>query len=766
MNMGEMFRPILGKGENYIYHEEPRKGAPNQDNRPSFDEVKMKLKDQISQVKQQILYIDAENKLPEIVLNLKLSLGYSAKSYHPKALIRSMGATEIGTKKWSGMVNTKKGKKLKDGKDIFIRVNEDNLNELENIIASSEEFLSQNLINEIRTVEEIYLDSHESMLDIFSENWSAGRIEFVLHPFGELESELIEKFKQLFSKNGGDVSTLKIRSYSPGPIFISAYLDKDTLKKMVNFNPLRTCHPLQFRGLPNIRINNTEGFKLPIPPSEIFQSSIKVGVFDGGVELNSPLVAPFISEHNPIETEKNLNYVQHGLGVAGTILYGDLRHYSSTDQLQTPIINVDSYRVLPLLNEKDFDLYDVIDVVEEVVPNRSDIKVFNLSIGPYGPIEDDYISRFTYVIDGLSKNGERLFVVAVGNDGELQNGNDRIQAPSDTVNGLGVGAYTINSKQIKERASYSCVGSGREGSKIKPDILDFGGSETTPFHLIGVDGVNRYLSAGTSFAAPLVAKKSAELIGRCNIVDPLVAKALVINSAVHPEDKPDKYCGYGLVPDDVDEILGCTKNKVTVLYRNRILPKKYARLAVPVAGNLDYKGRVKIQWTISVATKPNAVNTEDYTSVTLEDTFYPHNNKFKLKAPKGVSPKTKIVDVIEEKHLVNQLLAQGWEMPKYPITTAPKKPKTEEERKADFKWDTVLRKEATVNYKSLKNPYLVLHAMDRYINEDMSDFFNYAVVITVEYLDYKDDAYKETIKQFNLLEQASIRSRNELIIRG
>lgn len=765
--MEEMFRPILGKGENYIFHEDTRNGPPIKDKRPSYENVKNKLSAQINDVKNQLENVDSENRMSEVIVNVKMSLGYSAKSFHPNVFIREIGAKEVGTKKWEGLIQTKNGEELRAGKDIFLRLKEDNLDLLEEMLNKPEEELSKAFVNDVRSLEEIYFDTNSSLLKIFSKEWTEGRVEVVLHPFGSLEGDVVTRFKELFVKYGGTPSLLKIRSYSPGPIFISAYVNKNTLEKLIKFNPVRTCHPLEFRGLPNIRLQKTSGLPMPKPPSVRFQSSIKVGIFDGGVNEDSPFVSNFVTEHNPVQTEKDINYVQHGLGVAGTILYGDLRHYSALSELPTPVVNVESYRVLPLVDEKDFDLYDVIDTIEDVVPTRHDIKVFNLSIGPWGPIEDDYISRFTYVIDELSKNGERLFVVAVGNDGDLKDDNNRIQAPSDTVNGLGVGAYTFGSNQEKVRASYSCVGNGREGSKVKPDVLDFGGNEITPFHLIGIDESSRYLSCGTSFSAPLVSRKSAELIGRCNMVDPLVAKALIVNSAVHPNGTPDKFLGYGLVPDTTDEILGCTEKQITVLYRNRILPKKYAKLAIPIVKDLNYKGRVRIQWTIAVATKPNPINTEDYTAVCLEDVFYPNNSKYLFEAPVGSKEKTKRLDVETQEEEVKRLLSQGWKRKsRHPVTFAPIKPKTEEERKVDFKWDTVLRKEATVSYKNLKDPYLVLHAMDRYISDEMSDFFNYSVVITIEYLNYNGDAYQETIKQFEMLEKAHVRNRNELIIRS
>ena len=52
-----------------------------------------------------------------------------------------------------------------------------------------------------------------------------------------------------------------------------------------------------------------------------------------------------------------------------------------------------------------------------------------------------YISMELVVV---SKDGDKLFVVAVGNDGELPDELGRIQSPADGVNCLGVGAYTKN----------------------------------------------------------------------------------------------------------------------------------------------------------------------------------------------------------------------------------------------------------------------------------------------------------------------------------
>ncbi|MDT2302875.1 hypothetical protein P7H21_00800 [Paenibacillus larvae] len=46
-------------------------------------------------------------------------------------------------------------------------------------------------------------------------------------------------------------------------------------------------------------------------------------------------------------------------------------------------------------------------------------------------------------MDTLAWNYQKLFVVAVGNDGEAPSPYNRVQAPADLVNGLGVGRILL-----------------------------------------------------------------------------------------------------------------------------------------------------------------------------------------------------------------------------------------------------------------------------------------------------------------------------------
>ncbi|WP_187644959.1 S8 family peptidase [Paenibacillus terrae] len=763
--MDEDFLPILARGEEYIEFEKTRSGPPINSKLPSYEEARSKLLGNIAVAKKTIKEMPDDLRVSDVVVNLKMTLGFTAKSFHPVNLIKQSGAEDIGSKKWTQTTTDKKGQpKLDIGKNVFLRMSEETLVYFDKMLNQKQSELHKGFIEDVKKIEDFYVSGNDSLIDIFTTDWKPGRIELVFHPFGELEQEVITKFFDLFHAAGGDKDKIRYKSYFPGPMFMSVYCGRDTLEQILRFNPIRTAHPLLFKGVPMFR-GGLSGFALPNPPKGDFKSSIVVGMFDGGIKEEHPLLKRYVTERNPINTLESGEDLEHGIAVAGSMLYGNLKGYSTGSILPTPPVTVESYRVLPLSDPYDINLYEVIDLIEEVVPKRTDIKVFNLSIGPYGPIEEDYISRFTYVLDSLSGKGERLFTVAVGNDGEMPNEEDRrIQAPADIINGLGVGSYTYGEKGSLIRAPYSCIGEGREGCKVKPDIVAFGGCEDHPFHLLGKDGSHKLLASGTSFSSPIVASKAAELIGRCSVADPLVARALIVQSANHPNKEHDKYLGFGAIPESVEEILGCTENKVTVLYKNRILPTKFAKVNIPFIEGLDYKGPVDVTWTIAIATPPNPIHSEDYTTNCIEDFFYPNSNVFSISSPDKKHNLKR--HLFKDKDEIEQLQLQGWKLSTHPVTASGNIYKNEQQRRADFKWDTIVKKSRPISkYQSIDAPYLVLHGMDRNISS-ASDFINYAIAITVHYKNYNGNAYLKTIDNYNKLEIVKIRSINEIMIRG
>ena len=756
-------RPILAKVEEYITIYKEHNGFPTKDNRPSFDVARNRLRGEIDSIIEKIDETNQEYLMEDIVLTMKIDIDYSAKTYHPSSLIAKINAEDIGSKKWTKKEKVKDKEKIKIGKEIFIKINKNNLQEFARNL-QSENYFNKIQKDNIRSIEELYFDDHEELIRNFKQNWNQGQVEFVLHPFGNKSNNVKEEFFKLLQKYGGDINKVKFKQYDSGITFVSAILNKKILKEIIKFNPIRTVHPIEFRQLPTIRSLGYQ-FQLPKPPKEKATSSISLGIFDGGINDNNPYFSGFVEEYNLVTTQKEENSVSHGSGVAGAALWGNLAKYNSNDILPIPKINVKSFRVLPLNDSMDIDLYEAIDLIEEEVPKHQDIKVYNLSFGPYGPIEDDCISRFTYALDRLSKDGDKLFVVAVGNDGELPDELGRIQSPADGVNCLGVGAYTKNYIDELERAPYSCYGDGREGCKVKPDLLDFGGTNNNPFQLISSDGKSINASAGTSFASPLVAAKAAEIEGRLEGANSLLARALLVHTAKHPDNRADKYMGHGIANPDVDDILSCANSEVTTIYQAKIMPKNSIKLELPYVTGLNYNGKVRVTWTIALATEIEPQNTEDYTTTCIEDTFYPNINKFTLSKRINGKRGTRTINIEKQREEFERLIQEGWDKENTPVAYSnfDNKYKPESERKKNFKWDTIIKRTTEIKYMNLSKPYIVLHAMDR--GKGTDNYVKYAVVATLDYEDCKEDVYDLTLREYNKLEISEIKNLNEILIR-
>ena len=312
-------------------------------------------------------------------------------------------------------------------------------------------------------------------------------------------------------------------------------MDKGLIDKAKKYNPLRSLKPISDDWDDPFRMS---AMVAPAPrlPQKLFKSNIKIGIFDGGVQAGTDLLEPFVTNYDMVEGEPTVKGLDHGAGVCGAALYGNLAGKSEMDEVENPVVAVESFRVFPAKRtgnvEVDMQMYTTIDIIEDVVRERNDIKLFGLSFGPKGAILDDEINRFTYVCDKLTYDVEEgeinpLFCVAVGNDGNLENPFNRIQSPSDMVNGMAIGAYSINSLNDKYHAPYSCIGPGREGAKIKPDLLEFGGTKDRPF-IAAKSGKQIEGVCGTSYSAPVVVGKIGRLMAASDQIVPHLGRALLM----------------------------------------------------------------------------------------------------------------------------------------------------------------------------------------------------------------------------------------------
>ncbi len=719
------FMPILANGEKLAKEiTKGKSGGPK--NLPyTYEEAKKRITNDMNNLSNEIkehseLYLENE-----LIINVRMAENFIAKSYIPSIFNKKESMEFVGARIYN--------RKIIDNKEIksklyFVKCSKDNLDWFMNDLNIDN--FNDTQINQLRSIEKIDILNAEEKTLGFDEKKEEYEVEIVLHPLKYEKTIALTKLNNYLEE--GSI----IKEYENGPIFILAKVKQKNLLNISKYNFLRTIHPMREINLPELR--TFKGSNLPrIPESKEINNKIKIGVFDGGANEENIYLKPYLKNYDLASLPSEENTLQHGNAVCGTVLYGEINRYKNEEQLPVPKCTVESFRVLPEKN-----LYTVIDNIEGTVNSRDDIDIYNISFGPRGPILDDQINRFTYSLDKLALKN-KIFCIAVGNDGKVMKPFNRIQAPSDAVNCIGVGAYSKFDGEIY-RAEYSCIGEGREGAKLKPDLLAFGGDERNLFQAISLDGTSRLMTAGTSFSSPIVAGKVGEISQVSEELDPIMARTLLIHSA-HKELNNGEEEGFGILEDNIENIIKCSENKVTILYKGFIIPSRCIKLPIPLPDIANQTGTINFNWTICTLTDVSTLDSDLYTNSCIEETFYPNSNIFSFtkKGEKSVK-----IDIRNQADLVNKLEVLGYKKSKNPIGDTAKR-RNELQRRLDYKWDTISRKTKGKKIDGVNDPFLIISALSR----DEGDLrkVRFSVAITVEMKKYNGNMYADILNKYQVL---------------
>lgn len=756
-------RPILYNGQTYAKSVVKSSGGGQKQMKYTYEEARDFVLADVLKAKDSLRNMPSSQRLPnEVVVGLVMQPEFSAKSYYPDSLF-DLGAEKFGLKEIGSRIYKNEciegdvKKSTAFSKMFFVRATEESLTKFENQLNKST-YLTKTFQEDIRKISSInILEGNDQILGFPSE-WENGKIEAVLHPFDLDKQRAINHFIEKITSAGVNRDDVKYKTYSSGITFVSFDANKKILEVVNGYNPLRTLHPLKMREFSAFYRGTTvpNGPKAPVFKTK---SPIVVGVIDGGVDTNNPYIQNYIESEFSVSGTPIPDFVEHGTQVTGAVLFGTLNQYGSADIIPEPKVSAKNFGVLSS-NSVDPDLYEAIDAIEKIVPSHKNIKVFNLSIGPQGPILDDSISRFTYCCDLLSRTHNVLFCVAVGNDGDLP-GYDRIQSPADSVNSLSVGSYTTR-KGEKIRAPYSSIGPGREGCKMKPDVLAFGGCDQHPIHLVASEIGKKVWSMGTSFASPIVAGIAGRLIGESNnVIDSLIAKALIIH-ATSTEKTHTYETGHGFIPDNYETIASCANKSYTLIYQGEIESGKYAEYLIPWENSIK-EGSISFKWTAAVLSDVDELSSDDYTSNTIEVAFYPHQSKylFKNKTKQmldGQKKDSEVVDVIEDQERAEYLIANGWEQSTFPKTDSPSiQYKTESELRTDLKWDSLDTRSITKRANGVSSPVFHVHALGRG-SRTLGEKVKFALILTVTAPKAKIDLYGRILNVYNALIPIQLKS--------
>ena len=203
--------------------------------------------------------------------------------------------------------------------------------------------------------------------------------------------------------------------------------------------------------------------------------------------------------------------------------------------------------------------FTIIKHIKQIVAENRDIKVWNLSLGSEAEISDNFISAEAAVLDQLQTEYDIIFVIAGTN--KTKSDISKIGSPADSINSMVVNSVTM------EGLSPNYARRGLALSFFaKPDVSYYGGSSDKyirvcePFNYANV--------AGTSFAAPWIARKLSYLIDVFGLNREL-AKAMIIDAArgwnTQPTAEQIALYGHGVVPIRIEEIIQSQDDEIKFL---------------------------------------------------------------------------------------------------------------------------------------------------------------------------------------------------------
>ncbi len=247
----------------------------------------------------------------------------------------------------------------------------------------------------------------------------------------------------------------------------------------------------------------------------------------------------------------------------------DYRHGTAVDS-----IIVDGARLNPWLDDgcgrfrvrhfgvavgSGFSSFTITKQIKEVIANNKDIKVWNISLGSNQEINDNFISAEAAILDKIQYENDVIFVIA----GTNKSNTDivKIGSPADSINSMVVNAVTKNGLLTK----YT-----RRGLALsffaKPDVSYYGGSEEQ--YIKVCEPLGEAKVAGTSFAAPWIARKLSYLIDILGL-NREVAKAILIDAARSWNEKPTPeevaLYGHGIVPIRIEDIIYTKEDEIKFL---------------------------------------------------------------------------------------------------------------------------------------------------------------------------------------------------------
>lgn len=665
-NSSQESRPLLVNGEGLrIRVTATTSGGGDKFDPQTAEQAQALLSPQINSVVASVAALPAELRAADrVYIEARLLPNYIAASQFPSVLLDEVDAVPVGSRADIATYRTKTREEQHGTRRIVLTMRDHGLAALASLVETGGKSGTEQAFAEIRKLDQVTMPSVDSVLRAPETGLSSTQVtwEAVLHPLtlqaGQpipLDEDTLRRWFELVVSVGGRVHSDFVRSVG-GLTFMPVELNAQVVGQVARFNPLRVLRPMPpIRPRPRFGTRSLPRLQAPATQEPVASDPV-VAVFDGGVDPSAPLFSiptADLTSEPPCPDD-----LAHGTGVVGAVLYGLAAPGSQATQ---PPLPVESFRVLPAPQiVGDFDGYWVLDQIKEAVELRG-AKIVNLSLGPELAVEDDMEpNRWTSELDQLAWNNDVLFITAAGNDGDQDRatGLHRVQVPADMANGLTVGSCNAPAPDKPwTRAPYSSMGPGRQGNRVQPLGVQFGGVDSKPFRVIQADG-SFSESIGTSFSAPVTTHALAELATRLPRTNPSILRVF----ATHFAERARRHVqlrdevGYGRLPLSFIDDLDCDPSEVHVLYVDEVRRGELLGYQVPIPTGMH--GRINLRITLAYASPVEPSQPTEYTQASLELTFRPHYNKFRFRPPKG--GKETPVELLLSSDKAFELMVDGW----------------------------------------------------------------------------------------------------------
>lgn len=535
-------------------------------------EYRMNMYNQIDKIVDQDKY-----EYPNVIAKVTMKKGAEAKSHKPNNLIKKLGLSVIGSKKLDEIIVGYNISEMEKNKERILRDNSQafiaNLSAIESIKIYSEK--------------DKYFEFDKSHLKSSLEKKELDEIKITLFNYGKDHVNQFITYLNSININEG----VRVVNYSET---LNAIVISNENNKLFNKFNVITEHYLvkSVSTLPKYKaitssastgIVDVTSFK-EIKPLTSVEYPI-IGVIDSGISDKNKFLKDWIYDRE-VFVPKNLQDNSHGTAVASVIQYGnELNGIKSTGHQRFKFLDV--IAIGSTISEDD-----LMDIIYKVVDKHCyNVKIWNLSINSVVNVCNDYsLSDFAMFIDDVQTKFDVQFVISAGNYNSKRywppivdhKELDRVTSPADSILGLTVGSVSQNESntsivKINEPSPFSRRGPGAIFVQ-KPELVDYGGNyNSVGIHKdLGVRVFDEFGSVkemiGTSFSAPRVTRKLAEVYYSIAKSSMVMAKTLLLHSTKMSQVSYNgdlelfKYVGFGMAYEDTTQILSCTPHKMTMAF--------------------------------------------------------------------------------------------------------------------------------------------------------------------------------------------------------